>query len=202
LLLSTNLSLFPDGRISEIVRKPIDLTVATTSLRPGRSSSRRSKPKSRSIPVTGISLFVQETKPAFEADHPEMRKIEVFNSLNQQWDDLDGPMKLQYEKRADYIRRAEARKATQVKHSRSPDPDQSPVRGYAIFVKDRHHSLKEASPEMTVSDRSAKIAEEWRTMSKSEKLRFINIAKRETRKIRRISSEEELLEGGEMDETD
>jgi hypothetical protein len=128
-----------------------------------------------------------------------MRKLELFNSLNQQWEALDEPMKLQYERKADYIRRAEARKE---RHSKSAEPEQAPVRGYAIFVKERHASLKQTNPEMTVSGRSSKIADEWKGMSKLEKLAFINMAKRETRKFRRISSEEDLLEEREGDDKD
>jgi hypothetical protein len=157
-------------------------------------SSPRSEPKSKAIPVTGISLFVQEKRPEFETLNSDLTKLQVFNAMNQQWEALDHDMKLQYERKADYLRRSEARRITTQKRNDSPEPQRPPITGYSIFLGERHHSLKMEDPAATLTQRSAQIAAEWAGMSKSDKRRYINTAKRETRKFRQSSEEEERAE--------
>lgn len=165
-------------------------------------SSRRSAAKSRKIPVSGISVYVQEKRADFEASHTDLTKLQVFNAMNEQWTQLDPNIKLQYERRADYLRRSEARKATVAKRDDALNTDQPPITGYSIFVTERHHSLKMADSGMTLTQRSAQIADEWNRMSAAERRTFINIAKRETRKFRRIREEEDITEpSSDRDET-
>jgi hypothetical protein len=161
--------------------------------------SRRSRKKSTAIPITGLSIFVQDTKPSLEADHPEMTKLEVFNTLNAKWAELDQDAKLQYERRADYSRRTESRKAARPKQS---DLNPVPVTAHAIFVKERHRALKEEHPEMTVTERASLIAVEWGRMTKSEKGPFVILAKRETRKFQRATEEEDSRDQGGSDTDD
>jgi hypothetical protein len=111
--------------------------------------------------------------------------------MNEQWAQLDPDIKLQYEKRADYLRRSEARKVTTTKRDDAVDSGGTPITGYSIFVRERHNSLKLAQPELSLSQRSAEISAEWTTMAATDRRTFINIAKRETRKFRHISDDEE-----------
>jgi hypothetical protein len=157
-------------------------------------SSARSPAKSKAIPVTGISLFVQEKRAEFEASNSDLTKLQVFNGMNQQWAELDHDIKLQYERKADYLRRSEARRATTRKKSDSAESERPPMKGYSIFLRQRHHSLKTEDPGLTLTQRSELIAAEWAGMSKADKRVYINTAKRETRKFRRSSEEEEAGE--------
>jgi hypothetical protein len=147
-------------------------------------SSRPSQAKSKTIPVTGISLFVQEKRAEFEASNPDLTKLQVFNSMNQQWEEMDHDMKLQYERKADYLRRSEARRTTTQKRRDPGESERPPITGYSIFLRERHHSLKIDDPGLTLTLRSIQIGAEWAGMSKSDKRRYINTAKRETRKFR------------------
>jgi hypothetical protein len=114
--------------------------------------------------------------------------------MNQQWEGLDHDIKLQYERKADYMRRSEARRTTTQKSRDSPERQRPPITGYSIFLSERHHSLKMDDPALTLTQRSTQIEAEWAGMSKSDKRRYINTAKRETRKFRQSPDEEE---GGE-----
>lgn len=165
----------------------------------GMRTSRRSRPKSKTIPVSGLSVFGQEQKAEFEAAHPDLTKLQVFNAMNQHWMELDPHMKLSYERKADYLRRSEVRKAT-ARNTRDPlGSEQPPITGYSIFVRERHQSLKIADPSLTLSQRSARITAEWTGMSKAGKQPYINIAKRETRRLRQVP---DAGEGGEELQSD
>jgi hypothetical protein len=136
-------------------------------------------------------MFVQEKRGEFEASHSDFTKLQVFSAMNQQWMDLDHDSKLQYERKADYLRRSEARKATARKRRDPTESEQPPITGYSIFLRERHHSLKIGDSGLTLTQRSTQIAAEWSGMSKSEKRTYINISKRETRKFRRTPDDEE-----------
>jgi hypothetical protein len=150
-------------------------------------SNRRRGPRSRQIPITGISLFIAEHKTAALHNHPELSKVQLFARLNDDWNTLDDSTKESYQRRADYSRRIETRK----QHKASNDCKQSKVSAFAVFTRERHKSLKKTNPEMTVGIRAQVIATEWKTMSPAGKVPFINSAKRETRKMQSRSAEEE-----------
>jgi hypothetical protein len=150
-------------------------------------SSRRHNARSRQIPITGISLFIAEHKTAALQNHPELSKVQLFARLNEDWNALDDSTKEAFERRADYSRRMESRK----QHKNWNNVRQPKVSAYSVFTRERHKSLKTTNPEMTVGLRAQVIATEWKTMSPSDKVPFINAAKRETRKMQSRSVEEE-----------
>jgi hypothetical protein len=145
---------------------------------------KRPEPKSKSIPITGRSIFISEAQAQIELDHPEMRKLEIFRLLGNQWDHMGDTERSAYEKRADYSRRAESRKTTSARR-REPGGSEAKISAFSVFSKERHGALKQSSPQLTLAQRSQIIADEWKQLSKSDKTPFINIAKRETRSIRR-----------------
>jgi hypothetical protein len=153
--------------------------------------SHRPSCKSSKVPVSGISIFLREKKPDFEASHSDLTRLQVFNAMNEQWTNLDPNMKLLYERKADYLRRSEARKATAANTEDTLDSTRAKITSYSIFVRERHHSLKEEHPELSLSQRTAEITAEWGRMTPDQKRTFVINAKRETRKFRRISDEEE-----------
>jgi hypothetical protein len=112
--------------------------------------------------------------------------------LNSQWAQLDEAIKDKYERRADYSRRTESRLTLLAKRKKCSGANESKVPAYSIFVRQKHEQFKQSNPEMTVSDRSRAISELWEHLSNSDKIPFINAAKRETRKMRRISDEEDV----------
>jgi hypothetical protein len=154
---------------------------------------KRQGARSRSIPITGVSLFIAERKLKAGQDHADLTKVQLFSLLNDEWNALDNQTKEAYERRADYSRRIESRRA----HRSTNRSDQSRVSPYSVFTRDRHESLKKTSPEMTVGDRAQLIAVEWKSMAAADKIPFINAAKRETRRMQRESAEEES--GGDSD---
>lgn len=151
----------------------------------------RRKRKTKVIPITGLSLFIAETKPIVEAEQPELTKMEVCKFLNEQWEELDDDIRKGYEKRADYDRRTEARREFYQKKKKTRNRMKGAISAYSVFLKARHAALKESNPEMTLSERTKTIAGEWNSMSKEDRIPFVNLAKRETRKIRKVNLEEE-----------
>jgi hypothetical protein len=159
---------------------------------------RRSNPKKKGkmIPITGLSLFVSEAKPSLEADIPGLGKLEVFRILNQQWDELENEKKLEWEKRADYCRRTEARRLSKTDRVDILEDQPSAITGYSIYLRERHNTLKKTNPEMTLSNRAQQIQSEWSSMTAEQKRVFINIAKRETRRVRHIVPDEDQPSNG------
>jgi hypothetical protein len=58
-----------------------------------------------------------------------------------------------------------------------------------MFVKSRHEALKQTDPDLSVTERSQQIAQQWRAMPERQKMPFVNEAKRETRKMRKQSDD-------------
>jgi hypothetical protein len=162
------------------------------------TSQKRQGPRSRSIPITGVSLFIAERKVKASQDHTDLTKVQLFALLNDEWNGLDSATKETYERRADYSRRIESRRV----HRSTKQSHQSRVSPYSVFMRDRHELLKKSSPEMTVGDRAQLIAVEWKTMAAVDKIPFINAAKRETRKMQRRSVEEDSAEESESQDSD
>jgi hypothetical protein len=107
---------------------------------------------------------------------------------------LDNETKLIYERKADYARRVETRRTSSTKGKDDSGEHTSSVSPYSIFLKERHKLLKESNPEMTLTQRAEEIKSEWSSMSQKQKISFINMAKRETRKLRRTSGDDDLSE--------
>jgi hypothetical protein len=63
--------------------------------------------KSWTIPLTGLSIFVQETKPEFKPN-PDPTKLRLLRALNEEWTDLDEQTKLQDERAVDYVRNSQS----------------------------------------------------------------------------------------------
>jgi hypothetical protein len=143
-----------------------------------------SEPKPKSIPITGRSIFISERKTQIESDNSEMTKLEIFRMLGDQWDQMDGTTRSKYEKKADYLRRTESRK-TSFARKHKKDGNEARISAFSIFTRERHEVLKKENPELTLTDRGRLISNEWKLMSKLDKIPFINVAKRETRSIRR-----------------
>jgi hypothetical protein len=152
-----------------------------------KHTGRAPGPRSRAIPITGISLFIAGWKAEITQTHPELTTVQVFAFLNDQWNTLDDATKETYERKADYSRRMESRR----RHMNAKKKNRSKVPPYSVFTRARHESLKITSPEMTVSERSKVIATEWKMISPADKIPFINAAKCETRKMQRVSVDEE-----------
>jgi hypothetical protein len=152
---------------------------------------RRAPKKSNVIPITGLSLFAAEKKTSIEADWPDLTKLEVFTMINQRWDELDNETKLQYERKADYARRTETRRISLTKRKDDSVENASMITPYSVFLRTRHHELKKSNPGMTVTQRAEQIKSEWSSMSREQKISFINMAKRETRKFRRTSMDDD-----------
>lgn len=154
------------------------------------SSSRRSRTKS--IPITGLSIFIAETKPLLEETHPQLTKMDIFKLLHEQWDELAPDLRAKYERKADYGRRTEARRAFyDKKKGKNDDNGGSIISAYSVFLKKRHEEIKETNPEMTLTERAKSIAAEWKSMSRDDRSPFVNLAKRETRKMRKPPSDED-----------
>jgi hypothetical protein len=153
------------------------------------------KPKTHSIPITGLSLFVVEQRPALEAQHLELAKLEVFRLLNHQWEQLDDATRAGYERKADYSRRSRSRQESTAKKKTRFDTSTSKVSPYSMFLRSQHNLLKQISPELSVTERSREIAAEWANMSERQKMPYVNEAKRETRKLRKIPDDDEEYDG-------
>ena len=152
--------------------------------------SRRAKP-TKSIPITGLSLYVDEQKKIMEAEYPELTRMDIYKMLHAQWDEMDPDSRAKYERRADYVRRTEARKEFyQKKKVRSGDGPLRAISAFSMFLKKRHIEIKECNPELTLTERVKHIGAEWNSMSRADKQPFVNMAKRETRKIRKGASDE------------
>jgi hypothetical protein len=152
---------------------------------------------SRDIPITGISLFIAERKAEALQKHTELRKVQLYALLNDEWNALDNASRRAYERRADYSRRMESRR----QHKNAHADMQPKVSSYSVFTRERHGYLKQTHPEMTVGTRAQLIASEWKTMRADDKLPYVNAAKRETRKMQKRSMEEEYDENSdEVDE--
>jgi HSP90 family molecular chaperone len=149
------------------------------------------KPKTKSIPITGQSLFVAERTPIVEKQNPDLTRVQLYALMNDEWMKLDDVTRAAYERKADYSRRTESRRESSLDREKLQDDSESKVSAYSMFVKKRHELLKETNPEMTVSDRAKTIAQMWAGLSKPEKLPYVNEAKRETRKLQSESPEEE-----------
>jgi hypothetical protein len=107
---------------------------------------------------------------------------------------MDVNARATYEKKADYLRRTESRKASAAwKHDSLEN--EAKVSAFAIFSKERHEVLKQDSSELTVTDRARVIANEWKVMSKLDKIPFINAAKRETRRMRSSIADDDSENG-------
>jgi hypothetical protein len=63
--------------------------------------------KTKSIPITSRSIFRSGAKVQFELDNPDMTKLEIFRILGDQWNRTDAATRAQFERKADYVRRAE-----------------------------------------------------------------------------------------------
>jgi hypothetical protein len=157
------------------------------------------KPKTHSIPITGQSVFVAERLTEVEGKHPDLTRVQIFAFLNNEWAKLDDAIRAAYERKADYSRRTESRRSSSLQHRSMTHESESKVSAYSMFVKKQHDQLKVTNPEMTVSDRAMEISKLWAGMSKSQKLPFVNEAKRETRKLRRESVEEDPSEESESE---
>jgi hypothetical protein len=150
--------------------------------RPGR--------KTLSIPITGRSLFISEAKTPIESDNPDITRLELFRVLGAQWDQMDDTERAKYEKKADYLRRTMSRTGSSA-HKDDTAERRPKISAFSVFTREQHELLKQSQPELTVTDRASMIAGLWKAMSKSDKIPFINAAKRETRSIRRPLPEEE-----------
>jgi hypothetical protein len=144
------------------------------------------KPKTCSIPITGLSLFFAERRPPLEAQHPELAKLEVFRVLNHQWGQLDDATRANYERKADYSRRSRSRQASAEKKKTGPDRSALKVSPYSMFLRSQHDILKRTSPDLSVTERSRESAARWAMMSEQQKMPYVNEAKRETRKLRKM----------------
>ena len=149
--------------------------------------------RTKSIPITGLSIFIAEMKPTLELSHPQLTKMDIFKLLHEQWDELDPEIRAKYEKRADYGRRTEARRQfyQKKKLKTEEDDNSSKISPYSVFLKMRHMEIKETNPDLTLTERVKSIAAEWNAMSRVDRLPFVNLAKRETRKIRKPPSDED-----------
>jgi hypothetical protein len=156
--------------------------------------SRKARP--RAIPITGVSLFIAEKKADAAQSHPQLTKLQLVALLNHQWEALDDATKISYQRKADYARRTLSRR----QHKTRNEQKQSRVSPYSIFVRGQHDTLKRTNPELTVGDRAKLIAAEWNNMPQSDKIPYVNAAKRETRKLRKVSTEEESENEGDRDD--
>jgi hypothetical protein len=117
-----------------------------------------------------------------------MTRLEIFALMNDQWAALDKATKCVYERRADYARRVESRR----RRSGEREPSTcAKVSAYSVFVNRSHEMLKESNPEMSVGERSTAIAALWAKMSFADRVPFVNEAKRQTRKLRKASDDED-----------
>lgn len=161
--------------------------------------------RTKSIPITGLSLFIAEKKPELEAKESHLTKMEIFKCLNDQWATLEQDVKQSYERRADYSRRTEARRQCyERRKAKTPNRSRSTISAYSIFLKQRQEELKKSNPELTLSERTRMIAKEWNDTPKSDKVPYVNSAKRETRKMRKVNWDEDLgsTESTDNDESD
>jgi hypothetical protein len=159
-------------------------------------SGRAAGPRSRAIPITGVSLFIVDRKAEAAQAHPELTKVQLFALLNDQWNTLDDATKETYERKADYSRRMESRR----QNKNAKETTKSKISPYSVFTRERHESLKTSNPEMTVGDRAKIIAAEWNSKLPADKISFINAAKRETRKMWKISVEEESEDDSDQED--
>lgn len=149
------------------------------------------RPKSRSIPITGLSIFIAERKPQLEAQHSELPKLAIFALLNQQWQHLDTATRAQYERKADYSRRSQSRRERAAKKRMTADRSALKVSPYSVFAKRQHETSKSTHAAMSVTERSQHIADQWTKMTKQQKVSYVNESKRETRKLQKMSDEYE-----------
>jgi hypothetical protein len=149
------------------------------------------KPKTHSIPITGLFLFVSETKAEVEGQNPGLTRLEIFTMLNSRWAQLDAATREKYERKADYSRRTESRRKLLAHRKESRGSPRQHVSAYSVFLRRQHEQLKQTDPDLTVSQRAQTIGELWRTMPKSDKIPFVNEAKRETRKLRKVAIDED-----------
>jgi hypothetical protein len=151
------------------------------------ASSKRPEPKTSAIPITGRSIFISEAKTQVGSDTADLTKLDIMHMLNEQWDQMDDTMKKKYEKRADYLRRVESRRSSTAEQW-TPAPK---ISAFSVFMRQQHEALKKTNADLTVTDRAVFIADQWKLMSKPDKIPFINAAKRETRTMRRRFPDEE-----------
>ena len=74
------------------------------------------------------------------------------------------------------------------------EKDRKTVSPYSLYVAERHKALKSQQPELSLSERTLMIANEWRSMSSAEKHPFSNLAKRRTRQMNKQSSDDSELD--------
>jgi hypothetical protein len=156
-----------------------------------RGTRRPAKLKTQSIPIAAQRLFIDEHQSEVETTHPDLTRVQMLSFINDEWMKLDATARAEYERKADYLRRTESRRRSMLHAPHIENDHESKITAYSMFVKSEHEALKGTNPEMTVSERATAIAKAWAGMSQAERLPYVNEAKRETRKLRTESVEEE-----------
>ena len=64
------------------------------------------------------------------------------------------------------------------------------VPAYSLFVEEKQNQLKNECPTMSLKERAELIASMWNNLSQKDKIPYINLSKKATRKISTISYDE------------
>lgn len=148
--------------------------------------------------VSPWKVFVDVYKPVFTNMFPNESKMEIYRHLRNKWEQFDDDDKKAYIEKANYKNRAVVRlNHIELKKKMKKEKDRKTVSPYSIFVEERHKSLKNEQPELSLIERTTVIANEWKALPINDKRRYTNKAKKETRIMQKRSPDDSDFEEDE-----
>lgn len=160
------------------------------------------KHKKLKVPISAWSCFVDEHKPLVQAQYPNESKMEICHKLQEIWTNAEDEFKKKYQKKAQCAYRLYARSQKKLdKDSDNVDNNDEDddikskkkkikVPAYSLFVEEKQNQLKNECPTMSLKERAELIASMWNNLSQKDKIPYINLSKKATRKISTISYDE------------
>lgn len=148
--------------------------------------------------ISPWQIFVEIYKPIFTSMFPNESKMEIYRHLQNKWKQFDEGDKKVYIEKANYKNRAVVRlNHIKLKKKMKKEKDRKTVSPYSLYVEERHQMLKNERPELSLIERSAVIADEWKKLSSVDKRRYMNMAKRQTRIMQKQSPDDSDFEEDE-----
>lgn len=152
-----------------------------------KRGEREDKPKRRQMGKSAYMLYLDEARPAFVAEHPELKSnmIEVTKRLAAQWKELDAEGRAKYEDLSQASKAAAAaaagdeedvprKKKGERKAPRKSKGPQRPPSAKALWEEQKGKpDLKAAEPSLTPAEIKSKLNEQWKAMTEEEKQPFV-----------------------------
>lgn len=170
------------------ITKLVNTPDTTITIQPGRVISRSSKSskafkrlrsfknalgmsgeKGPKRPPTKYLLFCQDERPKIMAANPSRSIIEIGGELGRRWRALDPSSAKQYEDR--YAESMVLYKEQLAAMQPAPQPDavKPPVSPFFIFLSGERQKVRDLTPNISITDEVARVAERWSKLPRKEK---------------------------------